>query len=105
LAAWFEQTRASNAVIDSLLRTEPLHTVTKLHVKDFTPSTGWIYSFKQQALPCTKPIRKVQKGRLFNSGEMEKGTVTGNNNKPKNIYNADETGLLIRLPPNKAMGF
>jgi hypothetical protein len=47
----------------------------------------------------------VQKGTLFNSEEMEEGTVTGNNNKPKNIYNADETGLFFRLPPNKTMGF
>jgi hypothetical protein len=92
-------------VIDLLLRKKLLDTVTKFHVKDFTPSNGWIYSFKQQVLPCTKPNRKVQRGRLFNSGEMEKGTVTGNNNKPKNIYNADETGLLFRLPPNKTIGF
>jgi hypothetical protein len=92
-------------VIDLLLRKKPLHTATKFHVKDFTPSNGWIYNFKQQVLPCTKPIRKVQNGRLFNSGEMEKGTVTGNNNKPKNIYNADETGLFFRLPPNKIMVF
>ena len=92
-------------MIDSLLRKKALHTATKFHVKDFTPSNGWIYSFKQQVLLHTKPIRKVQKGRLFNSGEMEKGTVTGNNNKPKSIYNADETGLFFWLPPNKTMGF
>jgi len=30
---------------------------------------------------------------------------TGNNNKPKNIYNADEIGLFFWLPPNKTMGF
>ena len=95
LAVWFEQARARNAVIYSLLRKEPLHTATKFHVKDFIPSIGWIYSFKQQVLLCTKSIRKAQKGRHFNSGEMEKGTVTGNNNTPKNIYNADETGLCI----------
>jgi hypothetical protein len=45
----------------------------------------------------------VQKYRLFNSGGMEKGTVTQNFYRPKNIYNADETGLFFRLPPNKTL--
>jgi hypothetical protein len=47
----------------------------------------------------------VQKCRLFNSGDMEKEQLLKitDGYKAKGIYNADETGLFFRLPPNKTL--
>jgi hypothetical protein len=47
----------------------------------------------------------MQKGKLFNNGGLEKGAVTQNLwvYKLKNIYNADQTGLFFRIPPNKTV--
>jgi hypothetical protein len=46
---------------------------------------------------------REQKGKLFNSGGLEKGAVT-EVYKPKNIYNADYIGLFFRIPHNRTVG-
>lgn len=92
MAVWLEQARANNTVInESLLRKKPLYTATKLHVKDFSHSKGWIYSFKQQVLPCTKPIRKVQR---VDSSTVEKW---GREQLLEIITNLKTFIMLIRL--------
>jgi hypothetical protein len=92
LAVWFEQARASNAVIYSLLRKEPLHTATSSMLKISYPLVaGFIVSNSKY---CYVKYLS-QKCKRVDSSTVEKGTVTGNNNTPKNIYNADETGLFI----------
>jgi hypothetical protein len=107
LAAWFKRARSSNAVISgTLLREKALHIATRLGIEDLKASNGWINSFKQRHSVVYKTVsgkcksvdpstveewRKEQLLKIFESYE------------PKNIYNADETGLFFRLPPNKTL--
>jgi hypothetical protein len=84
------------------LREETLHIATRLDIED---SNAWINGFKQWHGVVYKTVGRVQKHRLFNSGEWRKEQllkiIEGYDNK--NIYSADETGLFFRLTPNKTL--
>jgi hypothetical protein len=107
LTAWFKQARGSNAITSgTLLREKALHIATRLGIEDFKASNGWIKGFKQRHSVVYKTVseecksvdsstveewRKEQLLKIFYCYE------------PMNIYNADETGLFFRLPPNKTL--
>jgi hypothetical protein len=79
LAASVKQARGSNAVISgTLLREKALHTATRLGIEDIKASNGWINGFKQRHSVVYKTVSGECKSVDFNSGGMEKGTVTQN---------------------------
>jgi hypothetical protein len=107
LDAWFKQARGSNAVISgSLLREKALHIATRLGIEDFTASTGWINGFKQRHNVVYKTVSgecKSVDSSAVEEWRKEQLLKIFEGYEPKNIYNADETRLFFRLPPNKTL--
>lgn len=100
LVTWFKQARGSNAVISGSLLWEKSQDIgTRLGTDDFKASKDWINSFKQQHSVVYKTIlgecRSVRKWRKEESLKIIGGY------EPMNIYNAEETGLFFRFPPNR----
>jgi hypothetical protein len=107
LAAWFKQARGSNVVISgSLLKEKALHIATRLGIEDFKASNGWIDDFKQRHSVVYKTVSgecKSVDSSTVEEWRKEQLLKISESYKPMNIYNADETGLFFRLPPNKTL--
>lgn len=105
---WFVNTRAANLPVDGkLLREKALHIATRLGIDNFTASNGWIDRFK-------KRHNIVYNTVCGESRSVDGATVEDWKNRlpslvqeyePRNIFNADETGLFYNLLPSKTLSF
>ena len=109
LLIWFTTQRSKNLPISGLTLLEKANTLAlSLSIPNFKCSTGWIDRFKKRHLISSSVI----------SGES--GAVNQNvidewlkyewpdirkNYDDKDIFNADETGLLFKVLPNKTLKF
>jgi hypothetical protein len=77
---------------------------TRLGIEEFKASSGWISGLKQQHSVTYKTVsgecRSVASSTV---GEWRKEQLLKTTQHSKDIYNADETGLFFRLPPNKTL--
>uniref|UniRef100_A0A8C4WZC2 HTH CENPB-type domain-containing protein n=1 Tax=Eptatretus burgeri TaxID=7764 RepID=A0A8C4WZC2_EPTBU len=100
--AWLHQARASNAVVtDCIIKKKAALFAVSLGV-EFEPSKGWLMRWKQ--------TNNISFKKFHGEKAAADGAVAGNciknvlpdllvNYVEKDIYNADETGLFIRLCP------
>lgn len=108
LYTWFVKARSENIPISSpilALKAEVL--AKKLNYENFKASNGFIERFKQ----CQNIVYKTSSGESL-SVELdcvqkwkEKLPSLINGYEPRNIFNANETGLFYKLQPNKTLTF
>ena len=108
LHIWFTQARANDVPISGPLLIEKGEEIAKsLGLTDFKMSHGWIDRFKaRHQIKC-----KVVSGEAASAKNID---ITNwdttlkeilENYEPRNIYNADETGLFYKCLPNKSLCF
>lgn len=105
---WFSSIRARNIPVSGLLIQEQARKVAEsLGIAEFKASNGWLEKFQKRHNISFKMICGEK-----NSVDIQ--TVTEWKEKlieickgyePRNILNADETGLFFRVLPNKTMSF
>jgi len=93
----------STVISGILLREKALHFTTRLDIENFKASNRWIGGFKQQHSVVYKTVlgecdnvecRTVEEWRKEELLKINEGYEC------KDIYNADETGMFFRPPPN-----
>lgn len=106
LVKWFKEARAANVPINgTILREKALEIAERLGgLKDFTASNGWIDRMK-------KRHDLVYRSLSGESSSVDEATIEEwkknlpnltKGYKPKDIFNADETGLFFNLLPDKS---
>lgn len=105
LFRWFQQARASSIPISGpILCTKANEIAAEMNISDFSSNTGWLDRFKKRFGIVYKTISgeaaSVDKSSVekWKDGELKR---IMDKYEPKDIYNADETGLFYRCLPNK----
>ncbi|CAM1323339.1 TIGD4 (predicted) [Pycnogonum litorale] len=107
LFQWFQQVRAKNVpVTGPLLIEKAKEFANRLKIENFRVSTGWLDRFKDRYNIAFKTV----------AGECESVSPETEDNwkknilpdlirgyHPRDIFNADETGLFYRMIPDKIM--
>jgi hypothetical protein len=108
--AWFKALRAQGAVVqDSLLVKKARELAGKLGLteEEFGASNGWLEGFKKRHNIKSYSLHG-ESGSASGSGVLvAKGAVPAIIEEldltPKDVYNADETGLFYRAKPNRTL--
>ncbi|KNE89028.1 hypothetical protein PSTG_17517, partial [Puccinia striiformis f. sp. tritici PST-78] len=102
---WFIEAQSRQMPInDNILRTKAQKFANLLTI-DLKLSNGWLYKFKNRfhinKIELHGEAGSVDKDEAEVARKQVLAIVEGY--EPHNVYNADETGLLYRMPPNKSM--
>lgn len=109
LLEWFVGARAANLPINGTLMREKARVIaSRLDIQDFTASNGWIDRFKKRHNVVYKAICGESKSVDLETVEHWKETqlpekIAGFD--PKNVFNADETGLFFNVLPDKTFSY
>lgn len=103
LFSWYQQSRAVNIPIDgSIIREKAKQIAERLGINDFAASNGWISRFKDRHGLVYKKLAGES-----GSVDLERTSLWINElpkhleqYEPRDIYNADETGLFYKCLPN-----
>uniref|UniRef100_A0A914X6M0 HTH CENPB-type domain-containing protein n=1 Tax=Plectus sambesii TaxID=2011161 RepID=A0A914X6M0_9BILA len=101
---WFRQMRAKDAIISGpMILEEAKKFAEKLDIPDFEPSNGWLWRWKTKENITYHKIQG-EKGAANQAGAAEwvKNVLPSllAHYDPKDVCNADETGLLYKALPN-----
>lgn len=106
LFEWFTKVRANNFPISGpLLQEKALEVAGALGIENFKASNGWLEKFRLRhnivfKSVCGEAADVCKEGA---TEWIERLPVLLENFKPRDIYNADETGLFFRALPNKTL--
>jgi len=107
ILTWFQQKRAARIPISGpLLQTKAREFALKLGVEDFQASNGWLQKFKNRHGITGKCISGESGSVDTASTEHWKTTTLPNLLKgyaPRDVFNADETGLFYHLLPSRTL--
>ncbi|XP_042911244.1 tigger transposable element-derived protein 6 [Parasteatoda tepidariorum] len=105
LVKWFKEARDSNVPVNgTILREKAQEIADRLGLKDFTASNAWIDRMK-------KRHNLVYRSLSGESSSVDAATIEEwkknlpnltKGYKPKDVFNADETGLFFNLLPDKS---
>lgn len=103
VAIWFRQMRAKNAIISSpMIMEEAKKFAVKLEIPDFEPSNGWLGRWKAKENISFQKFHG-EKAAADQSGAAEwiRNVLPAllSDYDPKDVYNADESGLFYRALP------
>lgn len=109
LKEWFISARSANIPISgNVLREKALCIAAKLNMDNFTASNGWVDRFKQRHNVVYKAIcgesKSVDPQTVSHWKESQVPELI-KDYTPKDIFNADETGLFFNVLPSKTMTF
>lgn len=93
----------STVISGILLRKKAPHFTTRLDIEDLKASNRWIGGFKQQNSVVYKTVLGQCNNvdfRTVEEWQKEELLKINEGYECKDIYNADETGMFFRLPPN-----
>ena len=106
IAGFVSHVARSTVICGILLRERALHFTTKLDIEDLKASNRWIGGFKQQHSVVYKTVLgECNSVDFWTVEEWRKEELLTINEgfECKDIYNADETGMFFRLPPNTTL--
>lgn len=105
---WFQQTREKRISLSGLMiRAKAEEFALSLGRNDFKASSGWLDGFKERNGICFKTVSGESgdvNQQLANDWKRDL-LVKIQGKDPKDIFNADETGLFYRCIPNKTLAF
>lgn len=105
---WFVQARAKNIPLSgTLIRSKAKEVAEQLRYQNFNASSGWLERFKKRHNITFRTISgesaSVNPNDVKEFGDKIADLLAGYD--PKDIYNADETGLFFRALPEKTFAF
>lgn len=107
LYKWFTNARSSNiAVSDEILMNKANDFAKKLGINDFKSSNGFIYRFKQRRGISLQNVCGESESvdlNIVDDWVSNKLPNLISEYEPKNIFNADETGLFYKCEPSKSL--
>lgn len=104
---WFKQARDKQIPVSGpMIRAKAEEFASSLN-KDFKASTGWLHGFKERNSITFKSVCGESAGVDEQAADKWKGELVKmiQETPPKNIFNADETGLFYKCTPDKTMTF
>jgi len=108
LALWYSHAEeAKLSTSDDILRkvAQDIGTALEISPEDLKFSDGWLQRFKKRfGIRSVVMHREAASAPLISMNE-ERETLKGllSNYQPEDIFNADETGLFFRMPPNRTL--
>jgi hypothetical protein len=106
LFSWYKQARATNIPVDgNVLREEAKKIAAQLNIENFTASNGWITRFKDRHGLVYKKLAEESAAVDSESMEvwLERLPSLLEGYEPRDIYNADETGLFLNVLPDRTL--
>ncbi|XP_045215110.1 tigger transposable element-derived protein 4-like [Mercenaria mercenaria] len=108
LVRWFTQVRDRVIIVTGpILLQKDSFFAEQLGIDDFKQSTGWLDRFKERNNITFKTVSGESKS--VDQNEVDKWSVTLKSvlsqYEPRDIYNADERGLFLKLTPDKTLEF
>jgi len=106
LFTWYQQVRASNIPIDgTTLREKAEIIAAQLNIDNFSASSGWVSRFKDRHGLIFKKLGEESAEVSVESTDawLESLPSLLRCNEPRNIYNADETGLFFNVLPDRTL--
>uniref|UniRef100_A0A1E1X318 Putative tigger transposable element n=1 Tax=Amblyomma aureolatum TaxID=187763 RepID=A0A1E1X318_9ACAR len=107
LLTWFKQARAAGVNFDgSILREKAVDIADRLGITDFAASNGWIDRFRKRHGIAYKTVSGESASVNLATVDDWKATLSAiliEGYAPRDIYNADETGLFFRVQPSKSL--
>lgn len=107
LMQWFKAARASKIPINgSVVKEKALEIAERLKLQGFSASNGWIDRFKKRNNLCFKSICGESEGVDIATVQQWKENTLPNLLRdyiPRDVFNADETGLFFNLLPDKTL--
>lgn len=106
LLTWFQQARAAGINFDgSILREKAMEVADRLGITDFAASNGWIDRFRKRHGIAYKTVCGEAASVNTQTVDDWKATLSATieGYEPRDIYNADETGLFFRVQPSKSL--
>lgn len=103
LFTWYQQSRAANIPIDgSIIREKAKQIAERLGINDFAASNGWITRFKDRHGLVYKKLagESASVDPVRTSSWINELPKLLEGYEPRDIYNADETGLFYNCLPN-----
>lgn len=106
LFSWYQQARASRIPVDgNILREKARSIAARMCIKNFVASNGWISRFKERHGLVYKKLAgesaAVDGSAVEEWGKNLPELVEGY--EPKDVYNADETGLFFNCLPDRTL--
>lgn len=109
LKEWFVSARASNIPVGgTIIREKALRIANRLNIEGFTASNGWIDRFKKRHNVVYRSICGESQSVDLDIAEDWKQTDVPTlitDYAPRDIFNADETGLFFNVLPCKTFSF
>jgi len=105
---WFKQTRDKKIPLSGLLiRAKAEEFALKLGKINFKASNGWLDGFKERNEICFKTVSGESGDENVQETDDWKIKLLQmiKSKNPKDIFNADETGLFYRCTPDKTLAF
>jgi hypothetical protein len=108
LFTWYQQARASNIPIDgTIVREKGKIIAAQLNIDYFSVSSGWLSRFKERhglvfkklAGECADVSVKSTDAWLESLPSLLEGY------EPRDVYNADETGLFFNVLPDRTLAY
>lgn len=106
LLTWFKQARAAGINFDgSILREKAMVIADRLGIADFGVSNGWIDRFRKRHGIAYRTVSGEAASVNVETVDDWKSTLSTiiEGYEPRNIYNADETGLFFWVQPSKSL--
>ena len=110
LFTWYQQAQASNIPIDgTTLREKAKIIVTQLNVDNFSASNGWVSRFKDwHGLVFKKLTGESVEVSVESTDPLLESLPSlqgGAFNEPRDVYNADKTGLFFNVLPDRTLAY
>ncbi|XP_046406279.1 tigger transposable element-derived protein 4-like [Ischnura elegans] len=104
---WFQQARESNIPIDGVILKEKAKIATQLNVENFKASKGWISRFKNRhGLVFKKLVGESAEVNAESTDDwLESLPLILEGYDPRDLYNADETGLFFNVLPDRTLAY
>jgi len=108
LFTWYQQTWASNIPIDGTTLREKVKIIaTQLNTDNFSASNGWVSTFKDWHSLVFKKLAGESAEVSVESTDawLESRPSLLGGYEPRDVYNADETGLFFNVLPDRTLGY
>lgn len=106
LFSWYQQARASGIPIDgTILKEKSLKIAETMGIENFSASNGWISRFKQRHGLVFKKLAGESAAVDTNATDLwfQRLPELLEEYEPRDIYNADETGLFFNCLPDRTL--
>jgi hypothetical protein len=108
LFAWYQQARASNIPIDgTTLREKAKIIAAQLNIHNFSASNGWVSRFKDRHGLVFKKLvgESAEVSAESTDAWLESLSSLLEGYEPRDVYNADETGLFFNVLPDRTLAY